>query len=177
MPLLSPRLGGTSRRFAGTYASGLIRRPLSTPSGRSTPRRPARCAWNCGRCGSGILIRFVSSMARANYLYHFAVLQVQFHAATAYDIIRCTGVNLGKLNHLGQMPRKIDALIQSIESTTGAVTLVARWVVGVAFAHSLNHGWHGSVSCRRSSNWTCGTIVTGAAASIARRGPVRMARR
>jgi uncharacterized protein len=31
-----------------------------------------------------------------NYLYHFAMLQVQFHATTAYDIIRGTGVNLGK---------------------------------------------------------------------------------
>ena len=39
-----------------------------------------------------------------NYLYHFAMLQVQFHATTAYDIIRSTGVNLGKLNYLGQMP-------------------------------------------------------------------------
>ena len=25
----------------------------------------AQCAWNCRRCGSGILIRLVSSMARA----------------------------------------------------------------------------------------------------------------
>jgi hypothetical protein len=39
-----------------------------------------------------------------NYLYHFAMLQVQFHATTAYDIIRSTGVNLCKLNYLGQMP-------------------------------------------------------------------------
>jgi hypothetical protein len=39
-----------------------------------------------------------------NYLYPFAMLQVQFHATTAYDIIRSTGVNLGKLNYLGQMP-------------------------------------------------------------------------
>ena len=39
-----------------------------------------------------------------NYLYHFAMLQVQFHATTAYDIIRSTGVNVGKLNYLGQMP-------------------------------------------------------------------------
>jgi hypothetical protein len=39
-----------------------------------------------------------------NYLYHFAMLQVQFHATTAYDIIRSSGVNLGKLNYLGKMP-------------------------------------------------------------------------
>ena len=39
-----------------------------------------------------------------NYLYHFAMLQVQFHATTAYDIIRSTGVNLAKPDYLGQMP-------------------------------------------------------------------------
>ena len=39
-----------------------------------------------------------------NYLYHFAMLQVQFHATTAYDIIRSTGVNIGKPDYLGQMP-------------------------------------------------------------------------
>lgn len=39
-----------------------------------------------------------------NYLYHFAMLQVQFHATTAYDIIRSTGVNLTKPDYLGQMP-------------------------------------------------------------------------
>ena len=39
-----------------------------------------------------------------NYLYHFAMLQVQFHATTAYDIIRSTGVKIGKLDYLGQMP-------------------------------------------------------------------------
>ena len=32
------------------------------------------------------------------------MLQVQFQATTAYDIIRSTGVNVGKLNYLGQMP-------------------------------------------------------------------------
>jgi len=39
-----------------------------------------------------------------NYLYHFAMLQVQFHATTAYDIIRSTGVSLAKPDYLGQMP-------------------------------------------------------------------------
>ena len=39
-----------------------------------------------------------------NYLYHFAMLQVQFHATTAYDIIRSTGANLGKRDYLGPMP-------------------------------------------------------------------------
>ncbi|HTZ34625.1 MAG TPA: DUF1993 domain-containing protein [Stellaceae bacterium] len=39
-----------------------------------------------------------------NYLYHFAMLQVQFHATTAYDIIRSVGVNVGKRDYLGQQP-------------------------------------------------------------------------
>jgi uncharacterized protein len=39
-----------------------------------------------------------------NYLYHFAMLQVQFHATTAYDIVRSVGVNIGKRDYLGQMP-------------------------------------------------------------------------
>ena len=39
-----------------------------------------------------------------NYLYHFAMLQVQFHCTTAYDIIRHVGVTIGKRDYLGQMP-------------------------------------------------------------------------
>ena len=39
-----------------------------------------------------------------NYLYHFAMLQVQFHATTAYDIVRSTGVNIAKRDYLGPMP-------------------------------------------------------------------------
>jgi hypothetical protein len=39
-----------------------------------------------------------------NYLYHFAMLQVQFHATTAYDIVRSVGVNIGKRDYLGQQP-------------------------------------------------------------------------
>ena len=39
-----------------------------------------------------------------NYLYHFAMLQVQFHCTTAYDIVRHVGVTLGKRDYLGQMP-------------------------------------------------------------------------
>ena len=39
-----------------------------------------------------------------NYLYHFAMLQVQFHATTAYDILRGTGVNIGKRDYLGPRP-------------------------------------------------------------------------
>ena len=40
----------------------------------------------------------------SNYLYHFAMLQVQFHATTAYDILRHVGVNIGKRDYLGPMP-------------------------------------------------------------------------
>ena len=39
-----------------------------------------------------------------NYLYHFAMLQVQFHATTAYDLVRSVGVNIGKRDYLGQQP-------------------------------------------------------------------------
>ena len=39
-----------------------------------------------------------------NYLYHFAMLQVQFHATTAYDILRSTGASIGKRDYLGPMP-------------------------------------------------------------------------
>jgi hypothetical protein len=44
------------------------------------------------------------TMKGQNYLYHFAMLQVQFHATTAYDIIRHVGVNIGKRDYLGPMP-------------------------------------------------------------------------
>ena len=44
------------------------------------------------------------TMKAQNYLYHFAMLQVQFHATTAYDILRSVGVNLGKRDYLGPMP-------------------------------------------------------------------------
>ena len=40
-----------------------------------------------------------------NYLYHFAILQVQFHATTAYDILRSVGVPIGKIDYLGPRPR------------------------------------------------------------------------
>jgi uncharacterized protein len=40
----------------------------------------------------------------SNYLYHFAMLQVQFHATTAYDILRSVGVTIGKRDYLGQQP-------------------------------------------------------------------------
>jgi hypothetical protein len=44
------------------------------------------------------------TMKGQNYLYHFAMLQVQFHATTAYDIIRHVGVAVGKRDYLGPMP-------------------------------------------------------------------------
>ncbi len=44
------------------------------------------------------------TMKGQNYLYHFAMLQVQFHATTAYDIIRHVGVTVGKRDYLGPMP-------------------------------------------------------------------------
>lgn len=44
------------------------------------------------------------TMKAQNYLYHFAMLQVGFHATTAYDILREVGVNIGKRDYLGSIP-------------------------------------------------------------------------
>jgi uncharacterized protein len=44
------------------------------------------------------------TMKCQSYLYRFAMLQVQFHATTAYDILRHVGVNIGKRDYLGPMP-------------------------------------------------------------------------
>jgi hypothetical protein len=44
------------------------------------------------------------TMKAQNYLYHFAMLQVQFHATTAYDVIRHVGVTVGKRDYLGPRP-------------------------------------------------------------------------
>jgi hypothetical protein len=44
------------------------------------------------------------TMKGQSYLYHFAMLQVQFHATTAYDVLRQLGVNIGKRDYLGPMP-------------------------------------------------------------------------
>jgi hypothetical protein len=44
------------------------------------------------------------TMKCQSYLNHFAMLQVQFHATTAYDILRAQGVNIGKRDYLGPMP-------------------------------------------------------------------------
>jgi hypothetical protein len=44
------------------------------------------------------------TLSAQNYLYHFATLQVQFHATTAYDILRAQGVNIGKRDYLGPRP-------------------------------------------------------------------------
>jgi uncharacterized protein len=44
------------------------------------------------------------TMKAQNYLLHFAMLQVTFHATTAYDILRSVGVNIGKRDYLGPMP-------------------------------------------------------------------------
>jgi len=44
------------------------------------------------------------TMKAQNYLLHFAMLQVGFHSTTAYDILRSTGISIGKRDYLGQMP-------------------------------------------------------------------------
>jgi uncharacterized protein len=44
------------------------------------------------------------TMKCQSYLYHFAMLQVQFHCTTAYDILRHQGITIGKRDYLGPMP-------------------------------------------------------------------------
>jgi hypothetical protein len=36
------------------------------------------------------------------YLLHFALPNFYFHVTTAYDLLRACGVNLGKMDYLGQ---------------------------------------------------------------------------
>ena len=48
---------------------------------------------------SGHEIPFTSE----NYVQSFALPNLQFHAATAYDILRAQGVRLGKEDFLGKM--------------------------------------------------------------------------
>jgi hypothetical protein len=44
------------------------------------------------------------TMKAQSYLYHYEMLQVGFHATTAYDILRQVGINIGKRDYLGSMP-------------------------------------------------------------------------
>ena len=44
------------------------------------------------------------TLSGQNYLYHFAMLQVQFHCTTAYDILRAQGITIGKRDYLGPRP-------------------------------------------------------------------------
>ena len=43
-------------------------------------------------------------MQGANYLNHFALPNFYFHLTTAYDILRCAGVEIGKRDFLGAVP-------------------------------------------------------------------------
>jgi len=54
--------------------------------------------------------------------------------------------------HYPAPPRSV--VIRRVESRTGAVTVVSRWVCDSAFASSPQSGWPGPVSCSRSSNRT-----------------------
>jgi hypothetical protein len=45
-------------------------------------------------------------MKGADYLNHFAVPNFHFHVATAYDILRHCGVEIGKIDFLGAIPMK-----------------------------------------------------------------------
>ncbi len=43
-------------------------------------------------------------MVGANYLLHFVLPNFYFHLTTAYDILRFSGVEIGKRDFLGQVP-------------------------------------------------------------------------
>lgn len=40
-----------------------------------------------------------------NFLLHFTIPQLYFHAATTYDILRGAGLELGKSDFMGEMPK------------------------------------------------------------------------
>ena len=46
-------------------------------------------------------------MKGADYLNYFALPNFHFHLTTAYDILRHCGVEIGKLDYLGNMPIRI----------------------------------------------------------------------
>jgi hypothetical protein len=46
-------------------------------------------------------------MKGADYLYHFVMPNFYFHAATAYDILRHCGVELGKRDFIGTIPMRM----------------------------------------------------------------------
>jgi hypothetical protein len=46
-------------------------------------------------------------MRGADYLNHFLLPNYYFHLATAYDILRHNGVEVGKLDFLGKMPMTV----------------------------------------------------------------------
>ena len=46
-------------------------------------------------------------MRGADYLNHFALPNFYFHLATAYDILRHSGVEIGKRDFLGTIPMTI----------------------------------------------------------------------
>lgn len=46
-------------------------------------------------------------MKGADYLNYFALPNFHFHLTTAYDILRHSGVEVGKLDYLGKMPIRV----------------------------------------------------------------------
>ena len=43
----------------------------------------------------------------ADYLLHFAMPNFYFHLTTAYDILRASGVEIGKRNFMGAVPNLV----------------------------------------------------------------------
>lgn len=56
--------------------------------------------------GGSVIFKFAGNeipFTTENYVQSFALPNLQFHAATAYDILRAQGVPLGKADFLGRM--------------------------------------------------------------------------
>ena len=51
--------------------------------------------------------RTSSSFPAADYLLHFAMPNFYFHLTTAYDILRASGVEIGKRNFMGAVPNLV----------------------------------------------------------------------
>ena len=59
-----------------------------------------------GLAGKQVIFKFGGNdipFTAENFVQSFALPNLQFHAATAYDILRAQGVPLGKADFLGRM--------------------------------------------------------------------------
>jgi hypothetical protein len=78
----------------------------------SNAKRPI-CAATVGRTSNGTEDKSITFKLRGEdvtfdgltFLLHFVLPNVYFHVTTAYDILRHNGLELGKRDYLGELPR------------------------------------------------------------------------